>query len=95
MPRYLTDNQPIFICSRCQMKRVYSDMRVDPNNGLRVCKNDCVDVYDPWRLPARKPEDISLPSAKPDVTIPVTRGNVLSSQDGFELLFPTDTYLVD
>lgn len=41
----------------------------DPNApGLRVCRDD-LDLLDPWRLPARPSENISLPFARPDVPL--------------------------
>jgi hypothetical protein len=32
--------------------------------GLRVCKR-CCDVFDPYRLPARQPDDVTLPFYRP------------------------------
>lgn len=58
----------IAICPRCNFKYQYTDMRQDPNNKLWVCK-DCCDIYDPWRLPARRAEDISLTHPRPDEDI--------------------------
>lgn len=58
----------IAICNRCQMKMNYVDLRKDPNNGNFYCK-DCVDEYDPWRLPARSPENISLDHPRKDVEL--------------------------
>ena len=55
----------IAICARCNMKMYYDDLTTDPNNGLKVCK-DCRDLYDPWRLSARKTENISLNYPRPD-----------------------------
>lgn len=58
----------ISICNRCQNKIHYADLKKDPNNGQWYCE-DCVDIYDPWRLPARRAEDISLDHPRPDVKI--------------------------
>lgn len=58
----------IAICNRCQMKVYYDDLRKDPNNNNWYCK-DCVDLYDPWRLPARRAENISLDHPRPDEDI--------------------------
>ena len=55
----------IAICTRCQMKVQYASLRTDPNNGNFYCR-ECVDIYDPWRLPARNPEDISLNHPRKD-----------------------------
>jgi len=55
----------IAICARCSLK-MYAGNRVkDPNNGLLVHK-ECCDVYDPWRLPARQSEDITVRDPRPD-----------------------------
>ncbi len=43
----------------------YDDLRQDPNTKVWVCES-CVDLYDPWRLPARNPENISLDHPRPD-----------------------------
>ena len=58
----------IAICPRCNFKYQYDALVVDPNNKIRVCK-DCCDIYDPWRLPARKSEDISLQHPRPDTEL--------------------------
>lgn len=56
----------VAICDRCRMKRPYVDIVSDPNSpGLRVCK-DCVDEFDPWRLPARMTENITIQHPRPD-----------------------------
>lgn len=56
----------IAVCDRCKMKMSYDDLKPDGNSpGLRVCK-DCWDVKDPWRLPARKTENITLRYPRPD-----------------------------
>lgn len=47
------------------MKIQYDDLTRDPNNGNYFCP-DCVDKYDPWRLPARKAENINLQHPRPD-----------------------------
>jgi hypothetical protein len=70
MPLFLSTrgktNVAIGICDRCKLKMPLTDLMSDPNApGLRVCKKD-VDVYDPWRLPARQTEDISLQFPRPD-----------------------------
>lgn len=55
----------IAVCPRCKFKVQYVDLRQDPNNKNWYCK-DCVDAYDPWRLPARNPEDITLQHPRKD-----------------------------
>lgn len=72
MPKFLDTSRntvvSIAICDRCRMKRAYVDLTSDPNSpGLRVCKSGgCMDDYDPYRLPARVTEDISLRHPRPD-----------------------------
>lgn len=60
----------IAICDRCKMKRAYSDISQDRNiPGLRVCNEGCNDERDPYRLPARQPEKISIRFPRPDADI--------------------------
>lgn len=59
----------VAICDRCNRKFPYVDLMPDPNfPGMRVCKDD-LDKFDPWRLPARQTENISLRFPRPDVNI--------------------------
>ena len=59
----------IGICARCSCKMPYSELLQDPNYpGLYVCRDD-LDNLDPYRLPARSCEDITLDHARPDVKI--------------------------
>lgn len=61
----------IAVCDRCKMKRSITELIADPNvPGLRVCRDrGCADQFDPWRLPARKSEDISLKYPRPDTPL--------------------------
>lgn len=60
----------IAICDRCKMKRAYSDIGQDRNlPGLRVCSEGCNDERDPWRLPARQPEKITIRFPRPDADV--------------------------
>ncbi len=77
MPRYLDTRGnatlAIAICDRCKRKRPYDALVSDLNTpGLRVCKETCNDLYDPWRLPARKTEDITLDHPRPDEPLVVS-----------------------
>jgi hypothetical protein len=70
MPRFLNPSgQPTYgigICARCSRKMFLAELVSDPNYpGLKVCKAD-VDQLDPYRLPARQTEDITLPFVRPD-----------------------------
>ena len=59
----------IGVCARCWQKFSLEDLYSDPNSpGLKVCLND-LDDYDPYRLPARRTEDITLPFYRPDVDL--------------------------
>ena len=54
------------VCARCWRKFSLEDLFSDPNSpGLKVCIDD-LDDYDPYRLPARRTEDITLPFYRPD-----------------------------
>jgi hypothetical protein len=60
----------VAVCDRCKMKRSITELVSDPNApGTYVCQRDCVDQYDPWRLPAREPEDITLEHPRPDLPL--------------------------
>ena len=58
----------IAICPRCSFKYHYDELRQDPNTKQWVCK-DCCDIYDPWRLPALVPENITLTHPRPDDSV--------------------------
>lgn len=59
----------VAICDRCRGKFAYVDLMPDPNfPGMRVCKVD-LDKFDPWRLPARQTEKITLRFPRPDVSV--------------------------
>lgn len=60
----------IGICDRCKMKRVVGHLVSDPNApGLRVCKDTCVDQFDPYRLAARTPDKIVVQYPRPEVPL--------------------------
>lgn len=57
----------IGVCDRCKMKRALVDLGPDRNSpGLRVCNQGCNDLYDPYRLPARRTENITVQYPRPD-----------------------------
>jgi len=58
----------IAICPRCSKKIYYDELRTDPNNLQKYCA-DCVDIFDPWRLPARPADKIALDYPRPDVKL--------------------------
>lgn len=56
----------IGLCARCSRKFFLDELFMDPNSpGLMVCEAD-LDVLDPYRLPARQTETITLPFIRPD-----------------------------
>lgn len=56
----------IAICGRCRQKHYYDELQPDPNiPGLRVC-GGCKDVKDPYKLPPKQPEVITLRYPRPD-----------------------------
>jgi len=76
MPRFLDTRGystiAIAICDRCRMKRPHAEMRSDPNlPGLQVCGQGCADEKDPYRLPARPTERITIRFPRPDVSVAV------------------------
>lgn len=73
----------IAICDRCKMKRPHSDLRPDPNfPGLKVCGQGCADEKDPYRLPARKTERITLQFPRPDVSVATDPNNLTTGEYG-------------
>lgn len=59
----------IGICGRCSRKMSLEELHPDPNSpGLYVCKAD-LDDFDPYRLPAREPDQITLPFVRPDTPL--------------------------
>jgi hypothetical protein len=79
----------IAICGRCSRKFPIGELAPDPNYpGLRVCAADR-DEYDPYRLPARQTEDITLRFPRPDTPIPTNPSGVIT-EDGFEFLITED-----
>jgi len=56
----------IAICGRCSKKFFLDELSADPNApGLMVCRDD-LDELDPYRLPMRPTEDVTLEFVRPD-----------------------------
>lgn len=90
MPRWLnTRGRPtlgIGVCGRCGIKMPLDKLSPDPNYpGLRVCDKD-KDNFDPYRLPARQPEKISLPFTRPDTPIPTNPSGVITDNEDYFLI---------
>ena len=80
MPRYINTtgktSVAIAVCDRCKMKRSITDLVGDPNSpGLAVCQDKCADKFDPYRLPTRKPEKVSLRRPRPEVSVALSAGD--------------------
>lgn len=93
MPLYLNtrgnSTLGIGICSRCSRKFPLDKLHPDPNYpGLRVCDAD-TDQYDPYRLPPRQTEDITLPFMRTDTPIP-TNPNGFITQNELQFLITED-----
>jgi len=87
MPRFLDTRGnaliAVFVCDRCRMKRPIIEAMPDPNfPGLKVCQRDCADQKDPYRLPARKTERISLQYPRPDVSVAVNPNDIITQPFG-------------
>jgi hypothetical protein len=71
----------IGICDRCRRKMSIEELYPDPNSpGLRVCLMDR-DEFDPYRLPARQPDVITLQTFRPDVNIATDPAGVVTESD--------------
>jgi hypothetical protein len=94
MPRYIDTlgnaTLAIFICDRCKFKRPMDEMRSDPNfPGLKVCSHGCADEKDPYRLPARKTEKITLRFPRPDVSVATAPNAIQTTGTDALTLSPT------
>lgn len=90
MPRYLNTRGnrtlAIGICGRCSIKMPLDQLLPDPNSpGLLVCEKDR-DQYDPYRLPARQPDNIVLPFTRPDTPIGTNPAGVITQDDNYFLI---------
>jgi hypothetical protein len=73
----------IAVCDRCKMKRPHVDLRPDANfPGLQVCGQGCADDKDPYRLPARKTEKITIRFPRPDVSVAVKDNSLITGPYG-------------
>ena len=84
----------VAICDRCSRKFAYTELMPDPNfPGMRVCKDD-LDKFDPWRLPARQTENISLRFPRPDTNIAVAP-NLINTQGSPNTFIQYDNLYID
>jgi len=79
----------IGVCGRCNRKFPINDLRPDPNiPALMVCDKDR-DQFDPYRLPARQTENITLRFPRPDVSVATDPAGAIT-QDGDQFLVTED-----
>lgn len=84
----------IGICDRCSRKFSLTELFSDPNSpGLRVCRED-LDQLDPYRLPARQPDNIVLPFVRPDAPIGTDPAGLVSEDDNDFLINNNDGYMI-
>jgi hypothetical protein len=71
---------------RCHTKNYLADLKRDPNSpGLLVC-SECCDVLDPYRLPQRQTEDISLKRISPDTASQLDRDTIIETDNTNDIL---------
>lgn len=62
------------------MKRPHAELSKDPNfPGLMVCEQGCKDQFDPYRLPARKTERITIRFPRPDLSVADTNSGITTN----------------
>ena len=86
MPRFLEteglSSLSVAICDRCKKKYPYADQRADGNiPAIKICSESCSDEFDPYRLPARQPEKISLRFPRPDTDVAENHDNIILDPD--------------
>ena len=69
-------------------------MRSDGNiPAIKVCSESCSDQFDPYRLPARQPEKISLRFPRPDADVAENHDNIIldpAEQNEFDVGIATE-----
>ena len=90
MPLYLNtrgnSTLGIGICSRCSIKMPLDKLHPDPNYpGLRVCDKD-LDDFDPYRLPPRQTENITLPFMRADASIATNPSGFITDDGNYFLI---------
>ena len=86
-------NLGIGICDRCSRKFSLTELMSDPNSpGLRVCRED-LDQLDPYRLPPRQPDTITLPFVRPDTPIGTDPAGLVTEDDNDFLIGSNDEYM--
>ena len=84
----------IGLCARCSRKMSLDELFSDPNSpGLRVCRED-LDQLDPYRLPPRQPDQITLPFVRPDSPLDTNPAGLVTEDDNSFLTGSNDEYLI-
>ncbi len=93
MPLYLQPkrggtNCSIAYCDRCRKKVYYDELEPDGDSpNLLVCKG-CSDLLDPYKLPRRRNENISLKHPRVPDSVTLDDSNTLTTEYGDDILFP-------
>jgi hypothetical protein len=83
----------IGLCDRCSRKMSLTQLMSDPNSpGLRVCRED-LDQLDPYRLPPRQPDQITLPFVRPDSPLYSDPDGLVTEDDNNFLISSNNGYL--
>ena len=83
----------IGLCARCSRKMSLEELFSDPNSpGLKVCRED-LDQLDPYRLPPRQPDQITLPFVRPDSPLNTNPAGLVTEDDNSFLIGSNDEYL--
>lgn len=83
----------IGLCDRCSRKMSLTELMSDPNSpGLRVCRED-LDQLDPYRLPPRQPDTITLPFVRPDAPLYSNPDGLVTEDDNNFLISSNNGYL--
>jgi len=83
----------IALCARCSRKMSLEELFSDPNSpGLKVCRAD-LDQLDPYRLPPRQPDQITLPFVRPDSPLSTNPAGLVTEDDNSFLIGSNDEYL--
>lgn len=86
------------LCDRCHRAFLLDELIEDGNlPGLRVCREDW-DELDPYRLPARQPDNMVLPFVRPDVSVQLAAAAVetffITSESDDPLITENDDNLI-
>jgi len=83
----------IGLCDRCSRKMSLTQLMSDPNSpGLRVCRED-LDQLDPYRLPPRQSDQITLPFVRPDAPLYSNPDGLVTEDDNSFLISSNNGYL--